>query len=178
MDWDAWVKRPGLAPVALDFVTPELTLSISLANQYITLAGHGSPDKASDFKTFYSNLRVIFLNQLMSRLPEVTVDIMAQIDKDQDITHTKDPECLQRWLPMSILKNYQPAIEVAHTFVQTVGRQKYIVPIYKALLDSNQKTLAVTWFNENVKFYHPLALQTLKKMLGITAESEEVFLQV
>ena len=138
MDWDAWVKQPGLAPVTLDFTTPELIESRNLADAYITLGGHGSPEKASNFKTYFSNLKVIFLNQLMSRLSQVTIDIMTQIDKDLDITHIKDPECLQRWLPMSILKNYQPAIPVAHNFVATVGRKKYIIPLYKALVDSNQ----------------------------------------
>ena len=32
MDWDAWVKQPGLAPVKQDFTTPELNASHELAD--------------------------------------------------------------------------------------------------------------------------------------------------
>lgn len=44
---------------------------------------------------------------------------------------------------------------------------KYLTPIYTALLDTKQKSLAVKWFNENKNFYHPLAVDKLKALIGI-----------
>lgn len=44
---------------------------------------------------------------------------------------------------------------------------KYLTPIYKALLDSDQKDIAVQWFKENEDFYHPYAVDQLKQLLGL-----------
>jgi len=92
---------------------------------------------------------------------------MTKIDEDLNLTNTVDPECKQRWLPLGIRKGYENATEPAHQFVSSQGRLKYLSPIYLALEQSNQHDLAVTWFNESIDFYHPLAVSSLKKLLGL-----------
>ena len=37
VDWEVWVKSPGLPPITLDFTTPELNQSSALADEYIDL---------------------------------------------------------------------------------------------------------------------------------------------
>lgn len=59
MDWEEWVKGPGLAPVPLDFTTPELFEAQNLANEYIEVGG--TPENYTEFNTWYSSLKVIFL---------------------------------------------------------------------------------------------------------------------
>ena len=169
MDWHAWVRQPGLAPVHLDFTTPALNESQGLANEYIRLNGTGSPSNYTDYiNNYYSSLRVIFLQQLVARESEVTLEIMSKVDQDLNVTLTLDPECKAIWLPLAIRKNYTDAIEVAHSFISTQGRQKYLSPIYQALLDSHQRDVAIQWFRENEDFYHPYSVEKLKKMIGIT----------
>jgi len=72
------------------------------------------------------------------------------------------------------MKNYEAAMDPAHDFIGAQGRLKYLTPIYKALKDSGQRATAVQWFNEHINFYHPLAVASLKKLLGITDEPERV----
>jgi leukotriene-A4 hydrolase len=112
-------------------------------------------------------LKVIFLERLNIQYDLLTVEILAKIDADYNLTSTVDPECKQRWLPLGIRKGYNVALEPAHTFISSQGRLKYLNPIYLALLQSNQRDLAIQWFNENIDFYHPLAVASLKKMLGL-----------
>lgn len=54
--------------------------------------------------------------------------------------------------------NYTAVFDPAHTFVSTMGRLKYLKPIYKALELSGNHDTAMTWFNENKSFYHPTAV--------------------
>ena len=61
MDWDTWVRSPGLPPVTLDFTTAGGNESSDLADAYVRLGGASSPDNYKDFFDFYSNLKVIFL---------------------------------------------------------------------------------------------------------------------
>jgi leukotriene-A4 hydrolase len=150
-----------------------------LADQYITLAGKSSPALFKDYlDQYYSALRVIFLQQLNTRFADVDLEIMAKVDADYNVTGTEDPECKEAWLPLGIRKNYTPAYEVAHEFISTQGRMKYLQPVYQALLDSNQRDLAVKWFEENILFYHPYSVAKLKKMLGLTdADIENLTVQ-
>lgn len=38
---------------------------------------------------------------------------------------------------------------------------KYLKPIYKALLKKGYCDLAIEWFSDNIKFYHPIAVSVL-----------------
>lgn len=168
VDWDAWIYQPGLPPVHLDFTTKQSNESSDLADAYIALGGSSSPDNFEVFiNDYYSNLKVIFLERLNIQYDNVTPEILAKIDADYNLTSTVDPECKQRWLPLALRKGYNAALEPAHDFISSQGRLKYLKPIYLALLQSDQKDLAIQWFNENIDFYHPLAVSSLKKMLGL-----------
>ena len=65
--------------------------------------------------------------------------------------------------------NYTPGLLRAHTFVGSVGRQKYILPVYQNLVKAGMRDLAYKWFLENQNFYHPL---TLKKVRTIILSSQ------
>lgn len=119
-------------------------------------------------------MKVVFLDRLLARKDEVTLDILTQIDSDYKLTSTVDPELKQRWFPLAIQKGYQAAMEPAHGFIGDQGRLKYLTPIYRALLASNQRDLAVKWLNEHLDFYHPLAIASLKKLLGIQDQPESL----
>lgn len=171
VDWETWIKKPGLAPVHLDFTTKALNESSALADEYITLGGASSPANYKDYLDFYSGLRVIFLERLNTREDAVSLEVLQKVDADLDVTSTLDPECKARWFPLGIKKGYQAVVEPAHQLVSTVGRLKYLTPIYQALLDSDQKATAIQWFEENIDFYHPLAVSSLKKLLGLDADT-------
>jgi len=126
MDWDAWVHSPGLPPVQLDFTTPKLIESSSLADEYIELGGASSPDNYTHFMDYYSNLKVVFIERLNTRIAEVDLAILERIDNDLNITHTIDPECKERWFPLGIRENYTAVFDPAHEFISGIGRLKYL----------------------------------------------------
>jgi len=98
----------------------------------------------------------------------MTVEIMAKIDADLNITNTLDPECKNIWFPLGIKLGYNTVMTPSNTFVSTQGRMKYLTPIYMALQNSGQHNTAVEWFNANIDFYHPYAVAKLKKLLDIS----------
>lgn len=103
--------------------------------------------------------------------------ILARIDADLDCTATLDPEVKQRWFPTGLGLNYDPVYEPAHTWISSMGRSKYLTPVYASLQDSGQHDLGVQWFDENKDFYHPVAATSVEEILGIeeavVAESTE-----
>ena len=176
INWDAWLYTPGLPPTnTLDFSTPASDGASALADEYIKLAGVSSPEDKDKFKAYYSNLKVVFLERLNERIGELNLALLQLLDTDFDLTNTLDPEVKQRWFPIGIKLNYDAVTEPAHTFISSQGRMKYLNPIYIALRDNGKRDLAITWLNENIGFYHPMAVVSVKKILGLSAaEPKEV----
>jgi leukotriene-A4 hydrolase len=122
MQYEAWVLKPGLPPVQLDFTTKELNESSALADQYIKLDGSASPANYKDFYNYYSSLKVVFIERLITRSKDVDVATLKRIDGDYNLTASLDPEVKQRWFPLGLRKGYEPVIEQAHSFISTQGR--------------------------------------------------------
>ena len=99
----------------------------------------------------------------------VNPKILAKIDLDLKVTSDLNPEIGQRWYPLSIAQDYRPAFDAAKSYVQRIGRQKYILPVYKALVQNGYRNLAYQWFMERKDFYHPL---TVKKIRAIIFSSK------
>jgi hypothetical protein len=64
------------------------------------------------------------------------------------------------------LLNYEAVFEPARLFISSMGRVKYLSPIYKALINSNKKSLAVDWLSQNLNFYHPYAIEKINNIIG------------
>ena len=111
-------------------------------------------------------------------MDQMNIAIMTQIDADYSTTADPDPEVKQRWLPMGLTLDYTPAYDAAHTWVSSMGRCKYLTPVYVALEESGQHDLGVQWLNENMDFYHPVAITTVERDLNLdTAAAASVFIQ-
>lgn len=83
--------------------------SIGLADGYIERQGLSSPPNYTDYLNdtlFYSNLRVIFLQQLNRRIEDIGPIIMAKIDSDLSVTSSVDPNVHQEWVPLGIRVGY------------------------------------------------------------------------
>lgn len=76
MNFTAWVKDSGLDPTGkLNFTTPNLTLAQNLAKDYIADPST-SPPNYEIYDGWYSSLHVIFLEQLIDQMGDMTVLIM------------------------------------------------------------------------------------------------------
>jgi len=87
--------KTGLAPVTLDFTTDASNEAAALANAYIALNGTDeSPANFEDYKTWYSNLQVVFHDTLQSdgNYEKLNIAILTKIDADFNVTGTVDPE--------------------------------------------------------------------------------------
>jgi len=60
----------------------------------------------------------------------MNIAIMTDIDSAYNCTGDRDPEVKQRWYPTGICLNYTAVFTPANTFVSSMGRLKYLTPIY------------------------------------------------
>jgi aminopeptidase N len=97
---------------------------------------------------------------------EVTAADMTDLDKVLFITETKNNEVLFAWLEQSILKHYTPAYGKLETFLNSVGRRKFVAPLFEALVKTNQKDLAEKIYSTSRAKYHSVTIGTVDKILG------------
>ena len=61
---------------------------------------------------------------------------MATLDEAFDFTNFGNFEVLSAWLELSIRADYAPAAERLEEFLMTVGRRKFLQPLYEALMET------------------------------------------
>lgn len=121
-------------------------------------------------------MRVIFVQQLVQRRKDVGLVILNKIDADLKITENNDPSStnpnvhpdwniLEQWIPLAIRSGYAPGLYLAKHLVETVGRMKYLTPVYQALVDSDQTAIAQQWLDDNKSFYDPVAYYQLQRLI-------------
>ena len=80
INWSQWMYNSALSPKPLDFTTVKGNESAAMASAFITLNGTGTPADYLDYNDYYTNLKVIFQDQLVLQQPEDNIPIMTDID--------------------------------------------------------------------------------------------------
>ncbi|HJT88674.1 MAG TPA: M1 family metallopeptidase [Bryobacteraceae bacterium] len=87
---------------------------------------------------------------------------MARLDREFALTRTGNSEILHQWLLMSVRQGYQPAFGRLEQFLGSVGRRKYLKPLYTELMKTPEgRGRAVRVYASARAGYHPIARTTL-----------------
>ena len=106
----------------------------------------------------------------MRRMPEnLGAAGMQRIDTPYHLTQSGNDEILAQWLLMAAKFHYEPASAKVAEFLQTVGRRKYIKPIYEELAKTPQgRERAIRIYRLARPGYHPIAQTTVDAILKLT----------
>jgi aminopeptidase N len=154
---DAWVYGPGLPaniPVVksdrmdrVASIADEWTKTQSLKN--VTWEAWSYQEKVF----FLTNIKVTNANQL------------AALDNAYKISLTGNNEVLFAWLMLAIPSYYETAYDELDKFLVTVGRRKFVAPLYESLIQSGQKDLAKKIYEKARPGYHAVTIETVDKMM-------------
>ena len=164
IDFDTWIHKPGLPPVTVNLETKEYNEAINMSDSFM----NGSPDPSA--KTIYDgftvNLKGLFLTHMIENVDKVTLDIATQIDSTLKVSEEINGELIYRWLQIAIRSKYlQSPYKSADDFLGSIGRMKFVVPVYEALADVDL-TMAKQIYAGHKDFYHPIAQSNIEKVLS------------
>ncbi|TGE28386.1 M1 family metallopeptidase [Hymenobacter metallicola] len=160
---EAWVNGPGVPAVAPP-VSSERFEAVEAALQSWQA---GTSATALPTTTWSSHEWVHFLQGLPKTLAGTQ---LAELDAAFGFTNSGNAEILSAWFPLALRADYQPADQAVEHFLTTVGRRKFLVPIYKALLTQpNGKARAQQIYTRARPNYHSVATSTLDTMVGQSA---------
>lgn len=95
---------------------------------------------------------------------------MEELDREHKFTESKNAEILSQWLLLAVQRNYAPAFGKLEEFLLTVGRRKFIKPLYAELMKANP-ALAQRIYARARAAYHPIAQATIDAI--VTGSSRE-----
>lgn len=98
-----------------------------------------------------------FLNNLPE---ELSAEQLAQLDAAFNLTESKNNEIAHSWLLMSVRNWYKPALPRLNDYLVSIGRNKLVKPLYRALSKTERgKALAKAAFEKAKPGYHPLTVK-------------------
>ncbi len=159
----AWIHEPGVpegAPVPrsdafvpVDAVLDELgQLS---ADDPIGL----SPERTREWTPHHW---LHLLRGLPTTLPP---SALAELDRAFGLTASTNYEILAQWLEVGVLRGYGAVDERLEAFLTTVGRRKFLLPLYRSLLTAGRRADAVRIYGRARAGYHPITQHSLDLLL-------------
>ncbi|RSK44600.1 M1 family metallopeptidase [Hymenobacter perfusus] len=157
---DAWINGPGIPAVAPP-VSSERFAAVEKAQRAWQ---SGTPAPALATADWSSHEWVHFLHGLPATLSPAQ---LAELDAAFGFTQSGNAEILAAWFPHTIATGYSPADEALHQFLTRVGRRKFLVPLYRALLATpDGLARARQLYAEARPNYHAVATVTFDALLG------------
>ncbi|MBK8498512.1 MAG: M1 family metallopeptidase [Flavobacteriales bacterium] len=159
-DIAAWIDGPGLPA---DAVLPE---SDRFAMVDAELAHWMSGTPAADLKT--TDWGTFEWMHFLRHLPKSMTDAqMTQLDAAFHFSDSGNAELLVAWLENCIRNDHDEAYAQLDSFLNRVGRRKYLVPLYTALIDTEKGRLtAQTIYRTARPNYHAVSVRTLDDLLA------------
>lgn len=93
---------------------------------------------------------------------------MAELDSTFHFTQSTNSEIQSEWYILCIKSNYHQGDAQIEKFLSTVGRKKFLSPIYTAMTQNPEYVdMATTLFNRYKNHYHPQAAAKIQSLLKV-----------
>lgn len=157
IDLDTWLHAPGVptdAPVA------HSDRMVRVDEQTEGFLREGTPP-ATDAWTAFEWIH--FIDELPQ---DLSVEKMRVLDEAFDLTHSGNYEILCAWLVLALQTGYDAALPRVEEFLTTVGRRKFVQPLFAALLATeNGPARAAAIYERARGGYHSVTYGTIDRML-------------
>ena len=156
-----WLNQPGLPQVRHEPVSDTLETVAAIAGQWVT---RSIPAEAIDTGGWTTQHWLRFLRELPV---ELGAGRMVELDRTFALTDSPNAEILCEWLVLSAVNQYAEAGAAMEAFLTTVGRRKFLRPLYEQLAKTDKgRERARAIYRKARPGYHPMAVQTIDRIVG------------
>ncbi|MEJ7666546.1 MAG: M1 family metallopeptidase [Hymenobacter sp.] len=161
LDLPAWLDGPGCPPGAPVAQSARLAVvDAALAR----LAAGAAPTALRPITTEWASQE--WEHFLRGLPPTLSADDLARLDAAFHFTASGNAELLAAWFPLALRAGYAPADAALEDFLRHVGRRKFLVPLYRALLATpGGRARAQAIYQQARPNYHSVATSTLDELV-------------
>jgi len=151
----SWVYEPGIPANCLVITSTRF----EKVDATLAIWNSGTPAKDLDTKKWSSHEWLQFIRHLPA---DMTIVQMTELDTAFGFTDSGNCEILAVWFEHVIKHQYNHGYASLEKFMVTVGRRKFIVPLYKLLiLTPEGKKMAQDIYKKARPNYHAVATSTI-----------------
>ena len=97
---------------------------------------------------------------------QIRADQLQELDEAFHFTESKNAEIQAMWYLKAIQGDYEAAYPAMRSFLTSVGRRKFLNPLYRAMLEEEGgREMALDIYQTARNNYHPLAVLSLDELL-------------
>jgi leukotriene-A4 hydrolase len=111
-------------------------------------------------------LFIEFAAKIKVERESLSLEILKKIDLVTKIGSSNHPEVKVDWLATCVHLKFEEYLSKAEEFVTSIGRMKYLIPLYQAL-NASYPERARELLESKEDFYQEMAKMQIKKILGI-----------
>jgi len=161
---DEWVNKPGLPKTAPKPKSDALTAVDVISKEF-----EEGKTKAKDIETKDWSTQEWL--RFLRNFEKLDTEKMKELDEAFGFTKAGNSEVAFQWLKMSIQNKYAPADARLEEFLMTVGRRKFIKPLFDELAKTPEgKERAMKIYKKSRSGYHSMTFTSVDKVLGWKAE--------
>ncbi|MGN6279613.1 MAG: M1 family metallopeptidase [Sphingomonas sp.] len=159
---DQWIYQPGVPANAIHVKSEAFEAVDSAAKAF---AKKGDVSVVPTDMVTQETMR--FLNDLPR---DIGTDKLAALDNQFHWNQTSNSEIRFAWLDLALANHYPPASQSAQAFLTSVGRLKFVEPLYTLLMKQAGwgPALAKQIYAEARPVYHPVTQAGVDKIVGWT----------
>lgn len=157
---DEWVYGPGLP----DNAVRPAPQGFAQADAALRAFAAGGPAAAVPYGKWTTAERLRFLNGLPRELP---AERLAELDQALRLSQSRNSETLFAWLQLALANRYEPAVPVAERFLLSMGRRKFVAPLFETLIAEGEwgRPIAERLYARARPTYHSVTTSAVDKAL-------------
>jgi leukotriene-A4 hydrolase len=157
---EEWIYGPGVPASAVQ-VRSEAFASVDQALQAFAAGTPASGLQTSNWTTHH------WLHFLRNVPKPLDIQKMAELDAAFNFSNSGNSEILHAWLMNVVANRYEPAYPALERFLTTVGRRKFLRPLYQELAKSPTGTeIALRIYEKARPGYHSVSQTTIDEILS------------
>lgn len=167
VDWDAWLYCPGMPPVNLHFDNNLLAEIYQLSQNWSTARNNDLDQfSAQDLDKFSTQQKEEFFNQLLLQ-ESFSIQKISYMERIYQMFSVRNCEVRFKWLRLCIRAKWPEAIPHAFDFINSQGRMKFVIPVYRELYawEATQVQTIENYQNHRHEM-HPVTAKMLDNVLS------------
>ncbi len=156
-----WIYKPGIPANAAQPDPAAFAEVDAAAARYA--AGDATPEAAWVGWTTAERMR------FMAKVPQDrSATQLASLDRALGLSRTGNNEVLFLWLKLALANRYDPALPLAERFLSTVGRRKFVAPLFETLMGEGEwgRAQAKRIYAKTRSSYHAVTSSAVDKVLA------------
>jgi len=158
LDINAWVYGPGIPANAPRAAQERFRRVDSARNAFL----EGTAPAPLPTQQWSTHEWLHFLRKMPRPLPLAQ---MQALDKAFHFTTTANSEIADLWYIMAVRTDYKPAYPAMEQFLSSVGRRKFLEPLYGEMMRTGKQEMAREIYRKYRMNYHPMAQGALDRIV-------------